>query len=141
MLALKSYGVVRNNFEKNITLPRISKQLEKEGPFSLLPQRFTNDRSRAHPLYISTCHAEIGKQFDFKDLAFQLPATKKTTKITPRNATFTKSYIAGSFADSSLGSLVRRKETERHNCELKVFRRTVMKERCERAQQVTKRTL
>ncbi|KAG6622030.1 Myosin-like IQ motif-containing domain [Phytophthora cinnamomi] len=109
MLALNSYGLAPRTSTSNnnnnasacerVTLPRLcgaglpaAREIRSLGKLDILA------RTPGHPLYRTTTGYDYGRYMDFQDVALSCPKHA-------RPAGFTKEFIAGSYADSSLLSL------------------------------------
>lgn len=66
-------------------------------------------------------------------------AYKPPLSVNNRNADFTDEYIAGSFTDTSLGAVERRKDIEKQICQGREDRRKECRGRFEKAQKVSRR--
>lgn len=135
MLALKSYGIVqpqqhRASTHHGLRLPRIDCAVNRLGKFSLQMCRLVEERSRVNPMYRTTAF-ECGKFLDFNDLAYEGPIGKNN-----RDNSFSEQYIAGSFEDTSLGSVERRKTMEKRLCQVREARRQERRQRFEKSQKV-----
>ncbi|RLN87307.1 hypothetical protein BBJ28_00022665 [Nothophytophthora sp. Chile5] len=104
MLALNSYGLAprppASNNAPSLVLPRLCggggllavREIRSLGKLDILA------RTPAHPLYRTTSGFDYGRYLDFKDVALSCPKHAKPTG-------FTKDFVAGNYADSSLLSL------------------------------------
>jgi hypothetical protein len=108
MLALNSYGLRGNNSAERVTLPRLCgaglpavREIRSLSKLDLLA------RSPGHPLYRTTTGYDYGRYLDFQDVALSCPKHA-------RPAAFTKEFVAGSYADSSLLSLENNKRRAEH---------------------------
>lgn len=106
MLALNSYGLAprasgssNNAAPERVTLPRLcgaglpaAREIRSLGKLDILARR------PGHPLFRTTTGYDYGRYLDFQDVALSCPKYA-------RPAAFTKEFIAGNYADSSLLSL------------------------------------
>lgn len=123
MLSLKSYGM--NSPSSKYKLPQILS--ENQGPFSPTKKRFSEERKKKNPLY-STGHGDFGKHVDFLDITYGVK--KDSNKCN----SFTDTYFAGTFTDTSLGSIERRKAKEQQSCIQRQARRDEMKHKHDESQ-------
>ncbi|KAE8991062.1 hypothetical protein PR002_g20966 [Phytophthora rubi] len=100
MLALNSYGLApRVSSNDGVTLPRLcgaglpaAREIRSLGKLDILARR------PGHPLFRTTTGYDYGRYLDFQDVALSCP---KHARV----AGFTKEFVAGNYADSSLLSL------------------------------------